>query len=148
MSTAEEDTAAQAISPQFTAYGETPKQLFEDVAQKLAHWLTNPDEVGQALREKLVVEAPDMESLLKGWCTALMNLTQHQKMVFHSFHVLKIASNEKGEYTIQAEVLGELLDPRRHALRQKIKEIVCGHAQIKKDSIGYHADISLNVPSR
>ena len=89
------------------------------------------------------VEAESLEALLREWITTLLDLVRIQHMVFKTFKIdLKI--EEKGPYSLKAEVVGELLDAQRHSFRQDPAWLKCSEALIRKDKGEYHAEIILN----
>ncbi len=131
------------MSIRLEATSQTPQELFEDVARQFFGRLIPPEEVGQALREKVGVDGESLEQLLREWVIVLVDLVRVQHMVFGQFRVTALQTPEKGPYSLQAEAVGELFDPQRHELAQDISWLKCGPVLLRKDAKGYYAEINL-----
>jgi SHS2 domain-containing protein len=118
-------------------------ELFENIAHQFYARLIHPQDVGEALREKIGVEGESLEQLLQEWVRALIDLVQVQHMVFGRFHVTALQTPEKGPHILQAEVLGELFDPQRHNLRTDTSTLKCGRVVLRKEGKEYYAEIQL-----
>jgi SHS2 domain-containing protein len=121
----------------------TPQGLFEAIASQLIGQIIKPDQVGEALREKVSAEGEGLEHLLEEWVAALLDLVRIQHMVFREFRVTELKMGEKGPYSVRAEAVGELLDPHRHSLNPSTPRLACREAHLIKDAAGYHAEIDL-----
>jgi len=122
---------------------QTPQQLFEDIARQLFSSLIDPREVGTALREKVVVEGESLEQLMKELVVTLLDLVRLQHMVFSQFRVIGFKTPENSPYSLQAEAVGELLDPHRHSLSQDLAWLKCSDVQLRKEGEIYYAEIHL-----
>lgn len=77
--------------------------------------LINPNDVGEAIREKIVLEAPDLTALLKEWIHTLIQL--HRQLLFSRVQVLELKETP-GACQLKAEATGEFIDPLRHVFRR------------------------------
>lgn len=98
------------------AAGRTLPELLEDSGRRLFAALTDPDEVGEALREKVVLSAPTLETLLTDWANTLLELARVQHILLKSCRVL-VKDLPEGGMEARADILGELFDPQRHSFR-------------------------------
>ena len=109
----------------------TVPELFEAAAVELTNCLMNAESVGEALRERFMIEAPDLSRLLQEWINMLLELLRVQRMVFCRFRVLEIKG--EGPFILRAEVTGELIDPHRHQFLRKIVGLSCRQATLQGD---------------
>jgi SHS2 domain-containing protein len=127
--------------PSFTldVEADTPKDLFEQLAHRLVGRMVNQEDVGEALREKLQVEAPDLEALLKEWVLGILQLMHQQKMVFGRFALEEVKNPKKGSFFLRADVIGELFDPQRHVLTYPAGDLVLQKIRLTQTPRGYQA---------
>ncbi len=125
------------------ADGATLPELFEHLARQLFKQLIDPVDVGAVLREKVVVEGPNLQRLLQEWILSLLNLLRIQKMIFGEFKIISIKTPENGPCTLLAEVIGELVDLQRHEYKAPVGSLLCQEVRLNKDDSGYHAEILL-----
>ena len=125
------------------AAGVTLQDLFEHLARELFKQLIDPVEVGAVLREKVVVEGPNLQRLLQEWILSLLNLLRIQKMIFGQFQIIYIKTPDAGPCSLLAEVIGELVDPQRHDFKIPVESLLCQEVRLNKDDQGYHAEILL-----
>jgi SHS2 domain-containing protein len=105
--------------------GNSLPQLFENAAHKLLKTLIDPDLVGETLREKVIVEAPDAAGLLQGWVNAILRLACEQRIMFKKSRFQEFEAERKGPGRLRAEITGELLDPQRHTFRIAATQLRC-----------------------
>jgi SHS2 domain-containing protein len=127
------------------AKGATLPELFEEIARQLLTQLINPEDVGLALREKVVVEGPNLQRLLQEWVISLLNLTRIQKMVFAKIQILQVKTPDEGPCMLLAETVGELWDSQRHEIKLNIETLLCQEVRLNKDDKGYSAEIILGT---
>lgn len=95
----------------------TLPELFEKVSYTYFDALLPLEDVGEAIREKVVAEAKTPEALLSAWLKSLVNLTLVDGMVFREVRILALKAEKDQPCQIRAEAVGELLDPARHVFR-------------------------------
>jgi SHS2 domain-containing protein len=111
------------------AKGAALPELFEDVAAQLLSHLTEPAEIGSAHREKLVVVAPTPEELLRAWVDQLLALPRIQKVIYHHCVNGTLRDSPLG-LEWRCDMVGELLDPARHRLREDLAAGRCAAATL------------------
>lgn len=104
-------------------------ELFEVAAVQLTKELIDAESVGEALRERFMIEGADPSRLLQEWVNMLLELIRVQRMVFCRFHVLEIRG--EGPLVLRAEVTGELIDPHRHQFLKKIVGLTCRKTMVQ-----------------
>jgi SHS2 domain-containing protein len=119
----------------------TLPELFEAAAVELTHTLIQTDSVGEAIRERFMIEGADPSGLLQEWLNMLLEFIRVQRMVFCRFKVLEIKGS--GPLVLRAEVTGELIDPHRHQFLKKIVGLCCRRVAILGET-PYRADIELS----
>ncbi len=118
----------------------SPARLFEATAQLLLENLIQPSDVGEALSEKIIVEADTGDELLKAFWNALINLLQNQRILFRRVYIEQIDMLPTPR--LRAEVRGELLDPYRHHLSGPGR-LVCVKAQLIAQDHTWIAELQL-----
>ena len=84
-------------------HSDTLQELFEAVGLQVLLRFINPSEVGEALREKVVLEAARPETLLGQWVSTVIEFLHDQKMVFSNFKIdLKVDANQHSTLTVEA----------------------------------------------
>jgi len=119
------------------AAASTLERLFEDAAGQLLPVLISPDQVGETLREKIVLDASSPEALLQQWITSLLNLAAAHKIAYR-FCRCRVAQSST-ETHLTAEVIGELVDPLRHEWRIDPRQVNCSQMSLSQDPAGYEA---------
>ena len=126
------------------AYGNSLPQLFENTAHELFKILINPEDIGEALREKVVIEAVHAEGLLHEWVNALLRLATDQHILYKKsrFQVFEVERTGSGK--LRAEVTGELVDPVRHTFRKEPRHWICERVELLNNSKTIEAKIFLS----
>jgi SHS2 domain-containing protein len=106
-------------------YGNSLQQLFENVAIELLKTLIHPDEVGETLREKVVIEASDTSGLLKEWVAMLIRLAAQQNILYKKSRFQVFEAERTGPGKLRAEITGEFIDPQRHSFRADLGSLRC-----------------------
>jgi len=128
------------MSTKFEIAGRALPELFQNAAQRLLPALIDPEDVGETHRERLVVEAEDLSSLLKEWLTALLNLAQDQRILFHRVQIERLDTTPGKPYRILASVVGELFDPLRHPLKLPMVGLKCDQAALSQTQDVWNAE--------
>lgn len=120
----------------------TLPELFESVAQAVFAQFIEPSEVGQALREKIAIEAKNEEGLLSEWVVMLLELLRYNHMAASQFKIdLQMEAN--APLSLKSEVLGELIDVQRHVLKRDPALARSENVSLKKIGDKYIAEIVL-----
>ena len=115
-------------------FGNSLEQLFESAAEELFKKIINPDEVGETLREKIIVEAPDANGLIQAWANALLRLASDQKIIFKWARFQEFSLERTGAGRLRAEIVGELVDPQRHTFKIQPSSLHCGPSELLNNS--------------
>ena len=125
-------------------YGNSLPQLFENTGREVLKALTNPEDVGETIREKLVLQAPDASLLLEEWVKALLRMAAEQKMLFKSYRFQQFDAERTGAGKLRVEIAGELIDPLRHSFKIAPGEWRCDQVKLLNNSKTIEAQIILN----
>jgi SHS2 domain-containing protein len=118
-------------------------QLFENTARELLKILVDPNEVGEVLREKVVVQAADTPSLLKEWVNTLLGLVSKQRILFKAYRFQEFEAENHGAGRLRAEITGELVDPLRHIFLKEPASLYCEQARVLNGPKSIEAEIIL-----
>jgi SHS2 domain-containing protein len=102
------------------------------------------EEVGEVLREKIVVEAADASGLLKAWVEALLTLAREQHILFKAFRFQEFNLERTGAGKLRSEISGELVDPLRHVFRTEVADLRCDEALLINNSKTIEAQVVLS----
>jgi len=119
-------------------------QLFENTGRELLKTLINPEDVGQALREKVVLEAADASSLLHEWVNTLLRLVRDQGILFKSYRFQEFELERTGAGKLRVEITGELVDSARHVFKIKPAECRCDQVHLINNSKTIEAQVILS----
>ena len=100
-------------------------QLFEKAAVALLNTLIDHETVGEALREKVVVEGEDAAGLLKAWVDTLLRLANDHYILYKKSRFQEFEAERQGPGRLRAEITGELIDPQRHSFRIDPAQLRC-----------------------
>jgi SHS2 domain-containing protein len=128
--------------------GNSLPQLFENAARELLKTFTDPQAVGEVLREKIIVEAGDASSLLQGWVNALLRLACNQHILFKAYRFQEFEAERTGSGKLRAEVRGDLVDPLRHIFRREPIHWWCKQVHLINNSKTIEAQIILEVDNK
>lgn len=95
--------------------GATVESAFENAARALTAAIVEPGDVAPRETVRITCEAPDLELLLVDWLNALIYEMATRGMLFRDFRV-RVTDGR-----LEAEAIGEPVDPARHAPAVEIK---------------------------
>ncbi len=124
----------------FIAHGRTLEELFESAAlavMSLAYELEGVEE-----RERRVIEASgsDTESLLYGWLTEIVAVSDAEQLVFRRFE-----ATELGAGRARGTAHGERFDKSRHRARTYVKAVTLHQFRVEQTAEGWSARVYLDV---
>ena len=127
----------------FVALGPTVEAVFVAAGEAfLAATVEEPQAVARRERWSVVLEEPDLELLLVRFLNELVYLRDAEELLLHPQHV-EIVSN--GSVELRAELAGERIDRRRHALASDVKAATVHELRVAKTSDGWSATATLDV---
>lgn len=127
----------------FLARGETLESLFEAAAEALlAATLENPESVGAREERRLTIEEPDLELLLLGFLNELVYLRDADELLLRP---MRLQVHAEGAARLEAQLVGERLDPTRHHLAVEVKAVTAHGLYVKGSAGAWEARITLDV---
>lgn len=128
----------------FQAYGKTMEEVFENAALAMFNVIIDTEKVsGDTVRE-ICLKSPDLESLLVDWLSELLYLFEVDEIAFREFRVAKIRE-EKGEYSITAQALGEKYSLESLPFETEIKAVTYNQLEITKTADGWKAQVVVDI---
>jgi SHS2 domain-containing protein len=121
----------------------TPQTLIEILARRLFETLIPQEDVGETLREKILVDAADLESLIQETLKTLLGLTTDQHLVFGRLAITEFKNETPGFFSLRAEVIGEPIDPHRHTFNLPVAQITPETPKLAKTPQGLKVNVSL-----
>src|SRR3989344_407084 len=136
----------------FEAFGKELNELFENCA--LATFTEMVDLKTVSPKEKKVIQlsSEKLESLLYDFLSEILFIKDHESIVFSK---VKCEINEAGvclptgeckeKFVLEAEILGEKIDQKKHKLGNDVKAITMHMFQVAKDKKGWKARVVLDI---
>jgi len=121
------------------ARGASLPEVFANAAAGMMAFLIPPEAVRAGEARRVVVEAEDRDALLVAWLNELLLLLNGEGFVPREF---RIAALE--ETRLEAEVLGEPVDPQRHRFRLDVKAATYHQLEIRQED-GWRARVIFDV---
>ena len=128
----------------FRAYGKTREEVFENAALAMFNVIIDTEKVSGDTAREICLKSPDLESLLVDWLSELLYLFEVDEIVFRKFRVEKIRE-EKGEYSITAQALGEKYSLESLPFETEIKAITYNQLEITKTADGWKAQVVVDI---
>lgn len=128
----------------FQAYGKTQEEVFENAALAMFNVIIDTEKVSGDTTRGIFLTSPDLESLLVDWLSELLYLFEVDEIVFRKFRVEKIRE-EKGEYSITAQALGEKYDLESLPFETEIKAVTYNQLEITKTTDGWMAQVVVDI---
>jgi len=107
--------------------GENIKEAFEQIAMALFAIMVEIQEVEKKEIEKVTVEGLDYEELLIAWLSELLYLKDVGNKMYSKFHILEIEKT-----SLNAEILGEKIDLKKHKLKLEVKAATWTQLEVKR----------------
>lgn len=107
----------------FEASGATPSELCAAASRALIETLADPDTVGSTWRRTVEREASSLADLLFDWLSDIVYYKDAAGVVFHEAEVAVEEEREGSRWRLRAVLVGEPIDPARHALRADVKAV-------------------------
>lgn len=119
----------------FRAYGQTAEEMLENAALALFSSMTDLSKVVAKETWATELKSPDLEQLAYSWLSEIVFLFETESAVFSKFKVVLEHEEQKGEWTLHAEIGGEKLDLKKHAFDNEVKAITLHEFFVKKNDI-------------
>ena len=131
-----EHTADMGIEAQ----GETPADLFRQMALGLREIITACQDIRPKDEEAIEVFGGDREELLVNWLGELVFLLEVRRFLPACFEIEAI-----DEHHVKARVRGEIFDPARHFLEREVKAITYHQISVESAAGGWSARVFVDI---
>lgn len=121
------------------AHGRTLAEVFANAARGMMSFLIAPEAVRPAAARRVTVDADDQEGLLVAWLNELLVLLNGDGFVPGVFPIERLTDRR-----LEAEVLGEPVDPERHRFKLDVKAATYHQLEIRRNE-HWHARIIFDV---
>jgi SHS2 domain-containing protein len=124
----------------FLARGCSLNELFANAALAMMSLGWELEGVGESVRRDIEAEGEDVESLLYDWLSAIVALTDAERLVLKRFVV-----NDLSNGHVRGTAWGERFDRSRHRARTYIKAVTLHQFQVRQTDRGWTARVFLDV---
>jgi len=128
---------------EFLAEGSTLEEVFESSAKAFYDSIVDIDKVSPLEKRKISVGGVDLENLLYNFLEELLYLFDTEMFVGKEIKV--DISKKEGEYSLNAEIKGEILDLKKHEPKTEIKAVTYHEMYVKKVGDKYVAHVILDI---
>lgn len=127
----------------FIAYGKDLNELFVNAGLALFEIITNIKEVES--KEKMNVEASgyDLKSLMFSWLSELVFLSSSETIFFSKISVE--IKQEKENFLLKAECLGEKIDTNKHEIKTEVKAITYHKMEVKEEDGKWKTQVIVDI---
>ena len=135
------DTVTSDLS--FVARGATPEEVFAAAAEALlAATLEDPADLGATREQRVELEEPDLDLLLLRFLNELVYLRDARQLLLRprELHI-----THDGAARLEAQLVGETLEPERHRLAGEVKAATAHALRIAPTEHGWEATVTLDV---
>jgi SHS2 domain-containing protein len=98
------------------ARGRTLQEVFANAASGLVDLTVDPEGLREVTRMQITVSAGDREALLVAWLNELLYLLDTRRFLPRQSRITDLSDT-----ALTAELVGDTVDPSRHAVRRMIK---------------------------
>jgi SHS2 domain-containing protein len=116
----------------FRAYGKTPDEMLSNAALALFNSMINTAAVQPKETWKVKLSGQDLEQLAYDWLSELIFLFETEFAVFSTFDV---ELHQNGDLRLEAAIVGEKIDPSRHAFDNEVKAVTLHQFEVKKNDL-------------
>ncbi|HEU4798307.1 MAG TPA: archease [bacterium] len=121
------------------ARGATLPEVFANAAAGMMSFIIQPALVRPRETRRAVVEAEDRDALLVAWLNELLVLLNGDGFIPRKFRIVELSDTR-----LEADVLGEPVDPQRHKFRLDVKAATYHQLEISRND-GWHAKVIFDV---
>jgi SHS2 domain-containing protein len=125
----------------FEARGRTLPALFESCARALTEVMVDRTSVRPRKAERITLTSDSTENLLYDFLTDLIIRKDVDSILFKEFRVFLDQSGKR----LECVARGEVIDRKRHRLRNDVKAVTTHLFGIRRSSQGYSATVVLDI---
>lgn len=122
------------------ARGRTLRALYVNAAHGLVSLIVDPRGLREAIVERITVSASNRETLLVAWLNELLYLLDDRRFLPRRCRVTSLT-----ETTLEADLVGEAFDERRHTPRRLVKAATYHNLELTRISGEWEAQVLLDV---
>ena len=126
----------------YEAYGKDLKELFTHAAIALLDIMANRKTVKGTTKKKITLKNKAVDDLLFDFLNEIIFLKDTAYMVFHT---VKVVITEKNGYSLQAELIGETIQPEKHDLGNDVKAMTMHQYEVKQTTTRWKARIVVDI---
>lgn len=127
------------------AWGKTLEEALKAAAKAMFEVITDTSRVRPLVEVKVEVCGTDLENLLYRWLEELLYHHDTSNMVFSSFNVSPLYSNERGEVCISGSAAGEPFDRGLHEPRTVVKAVTYHNMRVWREGELYYVTFVLDI---
>jgi len=124
--------------------GQSEEELFTDAAAAVLAQIVEPDSVAGGIRRSLHITAENPQERFLDWMRELLFLAT-SKGFLPAKVVDLVLRTETGDYNLDAELEGEILDTTRHLLLHEVKTVTYQDFFYGKTSESWQVRVVLDV---
>ena len=117
--------------------------LFATAAIALAELMVDPATVETGVTRRLSLRAEALDLLLYDWMSEIIFLKDRDRRIFPRVAVR--VSRASDAFTLEAEVVGGVIDRQRTALRADLKAVTLHQFAIERAATGWRARVVIDV---
>ncbi len=122
------------------ARGSTPEEVFTHAAMGLVDLMVDPAGLRDETHLEVSVSAPDREALLVAWLNELLYLLDARGFLPRRCRITRLSETE-----LAAELFGDHLEPRRHAVRRMVKAATYHGLSVSQTGEQWEARVILDL---
>lgn len=128
----------------FTAWADTLDELFETAAEAALNEMVENPQAIRNLEHRIIRLGPEtLELLLHDFLQEFIYYKDSDQLLLRPSKV-RIEETDEG-FTLQAQALGERLDPERHRLAADVKAVTMHKFRIERTEEGWEATVVLDI---
>lgn len=128
----------------FEIYGRTLEELFANAAEALFSVMVDLTKVEPLQKRTFTLKSRGVEELLFDFLSELIFLKDIKRMVFSRFEV-GIKTLDAERLTLNANIFGEKIDPRKHRLGVDVKGVTMHEFKVRKVKDRFRAQAVLDI---
>ena len=124
------------------AHGTDLSEAFENAATGMFDIISDVDGIKAIGEYDICLSSTDIEQLFVDWLTELLFIHTVKQILFSRFEVN--IKKEEGRWSVEAKVLGEKYDPKKHPYNTEIKAVTHHMLEIKEDN-GFEIKVLFDI---
>ncbi len=126
----------------YEAYGKNEEELFTNAAIALLDIMADRKTVHGNITKTITLKNEKLDDLLFDFLNEIIYLKDTAYMVFHT---VKVHLTKKKNYTLQATLTGETIQPEHHDLGNDVKAMTLHQYEVKKTKTKWVARIVVDI---